>query len=148
MANTKPNYNVVIGIDPDSAKHGVAVYVDSKLVDLCALTLFECMQLMDKYPGSLWVVEEVTKNNFVYARNDQKNKALQAQVGRSIGKCQQSMVELVRMLEIKGIEIVLIPPTKNNWAKDKEKFERLTGWTKRSNVDTRSAAYFGFLRAQ
>ena len=137
--------NVVVGIDPDSKKHGVAIYIDGELKLLASQSLHECLSTMDSYPQAQWIIEEVTKNNFVYARNNQKNKALQAQVGRSIGKCQQSMIELVRMLEVNKIHYRLVPPTRHNWAKNKEKFERITGWTKRSNEDTRSAAYFGFL---
>jgi len=31
------------------------------------------------------------------------------------------------------------------WKKDKKQFELVTKWTGRSNEDTRSAAYFGWL---
>ena len=63
----------------------------------------------------------------------------------SIGRCQQSQSELMRFLDEYKIKYVLHKPQKNNWAKNKHQFEKVTGWVGRSNEDTRSAAYFGFL---
>lgn len=137
--------SIVIGIDPDSKKHGLAFYEDGHLVHLDNVDLHECMAYMSDHNGAEWVIEDVCANNFVYARNNQKTKALQSQVGRAIGKVQQSQIELMRMLDRFGAKYKLIKPTKGNWAKNKAQFERVTGWTKRSNEETRSAAYFGYM---
>ena len=63
-----------------------------------------------------------------------------------LGKCAQSEIELRRVLEVMGFKYVM---HKRNsvWKKSKNKkqFELVTGWTGRSNEDTRSAAYFGWL---
>ena len=65
-------------------------------------------------------------------------------IARRLGMVQQSQSELERML----IRFNIVP-TKHKiskmWKKDKAQFEKVTGWTGRSNEDTRSAAYFGFL---
>ena len=66
-------------------------------------------------------------------------------ISRNVGMNQQAMVELVRVLKAYGQNVMLVPPAKDNWAKETPRFQRITGWTKRSNPDTRSAAYFGFL---
>ena len=49
------------------------------------------------------------------------------------------------MLDKFHIQYVLNRPQRGNWANNKAQFERVTGWTKRSNEDTRAAAYFGYL---
>ena len=145
---------VVIGVDPDSKKHGIAIYYDGELDDLLMLELYECMELMDAMPDALWAIEHVTKSNAVFGKNKQNSFGGNAQVGRGIGLCQQSMTELVRMLQHKKIEYKLIPPTRDNWTSKSQgknglaRFQRLTGWDKRSNPEKRSAAYFGYLASR
>jgi len=135
----------IIGIDPDTTRHGVAIYENGRLVKLETLDLMAVIDLSTKRDVSLWVIEEVTKNNFVYGRNKQSSSLINQSIARRVGMCQQSMIELVRALEHCNQKIKLISPAKDNWAKDKPRFENMTGWRARSNVDTRSAAYFGFL---
>lgn len=138
---------IVFGVDPDSAKHGVAIYTNGRLEDLLSLSLFEIYDRVNELKDHdiLFSIEDVCANNFVYARNVQQTKGAMAKVGMGIGKCQQSQVELMRMLDYLGIRHIQYPPTKSNWAKNKAMFQKLTGWNGRSNEDTRSAAYFGFL---
>lgn len=144
---------IIIGIDPDSEKHGIAIYSDGVLIglksmNLVSLNLFatDLMETKHRYGNELlFVIEDVCANKFVYARNNKGNKAVTSKIAMAIGRCQQSQVELMRVLDHYGIKYKLIKPTKGNWAKDKSRFEMHTGWTGRSNEDTRSAAYFGFL---
>jgi len=135
----------VIGIDPDTKKHGVAIYQDGELVELDTMTLVDLLTIAKVGGVDKWVIEDVTKNNFVYGRNRQQQHLVNQSIARKVGMCQQSMIELVRVLEHFNQKVVLIPPAKDNWAKDKPRFQRMTGWLSRSNEDTRSAAYFGFL---
>jgi len=100
-----------------------------------------------KYPV-LFSMENVLKQNFVYARNAKQSKAAHAKVALSVGRCQQAQFELMQWLDHLQIPYVLHPPQAGNWAKNKPFFEKATGWTGRSNADTRSAAYFGFLEAR
>ena len=141
---------ITVGIDPDSSAHGVAVYEGKKLMQLYKLPLLEIMDLLNLHDkDNLKVsIENVCANNFVYARNAQANKNAHAKVALSIGRCQQSQTELMRLLDKLDIPYVLHKPQKGNWAKDKTMFERVTGWSKKSNEDTRSAAYFGYLEAR
>lgn len=137
---------IVVGVDPDSDKHGVATYRDGKLFALERMGLIEIRLWMDEQSGPMiFSIENVLANNFVYRRNDQKNKALQAKVGISIGRCQQAQQELMRELDHRGVGYQLVAPTAGNWAKNKALFEANTGWAGKSNEDTRSAAYFGWL---
>lgn len=62
-----------------------------------------------------------------------------------IGRCQQAQAEVMRELDDQDIPYSLHKPTSANWANNKAMFERMTGWKGRSNSETRSAAYFGFV---
>jgi len=138
---------VVVGIDPDTNKHGVAVYRGAELVELHNFALPDLRRWIDTQAGVelLFGIEDVASQNFVYSRNARASKAAHAHVALSVGRCQQSQTEVIRELEDRGLKFVLIKPNAGNWADNKERFERMTGWTGRSNPETRSAAYFGFL---
>ena len=138
----------VIGIDPDSDRHGFAVYENGKLITCATATTVEIVDV--QLPMLIghkmrFGIEDVMSNQFVYARNQHGNKTVQSKVAMHIGRCQQSQVELIRWLELLNIEYKLFKPQAGNWANNKAQFERITGWTGRSNADTRSAAFFGFL---
>lgn len=137
--------SLVVGIDPDSDRHGVAFYEDGKL---CSIKLMRRLEIIEEIRFSTDVVvsiEDVCANNFIYTCNNKDSKAAQSKVGVSVGRCQQAQTELVRDLEHYGIPYVLHKPQKGNWAKNKSQFEKVTGWQGRSNKDTRSAAFFGYL---
>ena len=144
---------IIIGIDPDSKAHGVAVYRDGKLIELLNL---DCIQLREKIvnlkntisPSEIvFHIEDVKANNAVFmkpGRMDKKREGEAKARGRTLGMCQQSQTEVERLAEFCKIKVVKYKISKM-WKKDKAQFEKVTGWTGRSNEDTRSAAYFGFL---
>ena len=140
---------ITIGIDPDSKAHGAAVYRDGILSDLATMTLVDVMTFINSEENSetslLFSIEDVMANQFVYSRNQHSSKAAQSKIAMHIGRCQQAQVELMRWLDHSCKKYELHKPVKGNWAKNKPAFEKATGWTKRSNEDTRSAAYFGYL---
>ena len=136
----------IIGVDPDSDKHGVATYKEGVLVNLQMLARPELIKwISSTYGGVIVSIEDVLKNNFIYARNQAGNKSVQAKIGLNIGRCQQAQAELMRDLDNLSIRYVLHKPQKGNWAKNKAQFEKATGWQGKSNEDTRAAAYFGYL---
>lgn len=138
-----------IGIDPDSERFGIAAYLDGKLQVCATATIVEIFT--DHLPAWLrfaevkFSIENVMANQFVYARNRKGSTANQSKIAMHIGRCQQAQVELMRWLDHYGIPYVLHRPQKGNWSDNKAMFEKVTGWTGRSNPDTRSAAYFGYL---
>lgn len=134
----------VIGIDPDANRHGVAVYDGGELKELLMGYLSDVVKLIESAP-CLVSIENVTANKFVYSRNDKGSRANVSKIAMGVGRCQQAQVELCRQLDERGIAYVLHKPQADNWAKNKARFERVTGWSNRSNEDTRSAAYFGWL---
>lgn len=140
----------VIGIDPDSAEHGFALYENGKLVEIDRKSTVSIVQDYVSHYASeqksiLFSIEDVMSNQFIYGRNEQKNKFMQGKVGMHVGRCQQAQVELIRWLEHYNIPYQLHKPQRGNWAKNKDLFEKVTGWSLRSNEDCRSAAYFGML---
>lgn len=138
----------IIGIDPDSVKHGVAVYTNGILANITKANTVEIVKsILERMTEDdiLFSIEDVCSNNFVYARNNKGNKAVTSKIAMSIGRCQQSQQELQHWLKEYNIPYVLHKPQKGNWAKNKKQFEAATGWVGQSNEDTRSAAYFGFL---
>lgn len=141
--------NHVIGIDPDSEAHGFALYKDGRLVEMERKTTIQIVDMLIGYDETgdnvLFSIEDVMRNQFIYGRNEQKNKFMQGKVGMHVGRCQQAQVELIRWLEYYGIPYQLHKPQRGNWAKNKDLFEKVTGWSLRSNEDCRSAAYFGML---
>ena len=145
----------IIGIDPDSKKHGVAVYKDGVLDDLL---MNDLMNLMDTivtiqgqvdFDSSVIVHMEnvcgVSNSGFHHKRTD--SVAVKAKKSENVGQCKQAQIEVERLCEYLSIKVVKHKISKQ-W-KDpttgKPMFERLTGWTGRSNEDSRSAAYFGYL---
>jgi hypothetical protein len=92
-------------------------------------------------------IEDVKANNAVFMKPQKMTQKLLGEAkarGRTLGMCQQSQTEVERLIDIWDIKIVKHKISKM-WKKDKAQFEKVTGWTGRSNEDTRSAAYFGFL---
>ncbi len=140
---------IIIGIDPDSKAHGVAKYINGELIDLDSCELLQLIPLIGYAKSNKmeieFHIENVCANNFVYARNNHGNKSVTSKIAMSVGRCQQSQTELMRLLDYYGVSYVLHKPEKGNWAKNKAQFEKVTGWSGRSNEDTRSAAYFGWL---
>ena len=142
---------IVIGCDPDSKKHGVAIYQDGKLIKLLNVSTLELLDYIQNelahFDDITAHVENVKGNNAVFmqpSRNSAKKIAEAKARGRTLGMCQHSQTELERLFEYLNIKVVLHPISKR-WKKEKAEFEKTTGWTARSNDDTRSGAYFGFL---
>lgn len=136
---------IVVGVDPDSDKHGVAVYKDGELIELTCMDNPELVTRLKQYDGVIVSIENVKANKAVYRQHSSNRVRAQGEIGRCLGLVQQSQIELEKWLYLYGIAFVLHKPQKGNWAKNKEQFEKATGWKGRSNADTRSAAFFGYL---
>lgn len=139
---------MIIGIDPDSKAHGVAIYVDDVLVSLYNFSLIE---LLEHTKESLKVfnivvhIEDVNGVGAAFNARDRKtNMNVKLKMAQHIGMCKQSQIELERMFDRLDVKVVKHKISKM-WKKDKAQFQKVTGWQSRSNEDTRSAAYFGWL---
>lgn len=142
---------VVLGIDPDANLHGVAVFENGLLTDLRKMYLTEIMTYIQEkrreVPFLLVGMENVLHTNAVFEDKAQRNIRKHAKVSNNIGRCQQSCIELMRLFAYLDQPYQLIKPTGRDWKHNKALFEKITGWTGKSNEDTRSAAYFGWILA-
>lgn len=144
---------LVIGVDPDADKHGIALYRNGELTDLKMLNLMGFIDLIDEF-SNFDITVSIEDNNAVsaaYKARDKKggNGHIKLKMAQDIGKCKQAQIEIERACEKLGVKVVKYKQSKFWKSADtgKKQFERITGWTKRSNEDTRSAAYFGYLEA-
>lgn len=145
------NDKIIIGCDPDSKKHGIALYQDGKLKRIESWGIMDAVIFLrfhsnqEDYCLELHI-EDVCANNAAFAKKGVASQKAATNINRSIGKCQQAQIELERVFEHYGIPIVRHKISKK-WKSQqgKAEFERNTGWSGRSNEDTRSAAWFGFL---
>jgi hypothetical protein len=145
------NRNLVIGIDPDSKQYGVSVWRDGKLTALRAIDtvqLWEFFQHVDPDENPTIAIEDVKTNSFMYGRNMKGGPSVVAKIAQGVGMCKHAQTVAEQFIEHNGFNLVRVSPQKGNWAKDQKQFEQLTGWTGRSNEDTRSAAFIGFLGYQ
>ncbi len=139
---------IVIGIDPDSNKHGVAEYWDGELVNLWSMRLMDLRDLLDGIRPRDQVeihIEDVCGKKATWHAQG-KSASVKSMADQRVGMCKQAQREVEYLAEYVGIKIVK-HPISSRWKSQREKaeFEKITGWTGRSNEDTRSAAYFGYL---
>lgn len=141
---------IIIGIDPDSKAHGVAVYTNGKLTSLDSMDFMGIFRgLVRPYgyePSNYEVhIEDVNSVSAAFGARDKKsNINVKLKMAQHIGMCKQSQIELERLFSYYKVKVVKHKISKM-WKKDKAQFEKVTGWKGRSNEDTRSAAYFGWL---
>ena len=149
---------IILGIDPDSNKSGVAVYSSGVLIKLECMTLMKFHNFLNENtrifaePPELHI-ENVNGNrcsSFNWIKKGKPKPILDkinGKISEGVGKCKQAQVEIERVAEYFGFKIVH-HNVSSKWkdAHDgKRQFEMVTKWKKQSNPDSRSAAYFGFL---
>lgn len=143
--------HLIIGIDPDSEAHGVAIYINGKIDKLAVMDLTSIVNATKWQIGCgntvEFHIENVCAQNAAFAKKGIKNSRAATNVNRSLGMCQQSQIELERALSYLDVKVTH-HPIASNWKKSaqgKKALKHYTGYDGRSNEDTRSAAYFGYL---
>jgi hypothetical protein len=140
---------LIIGCDPDVDGKGFAIYEDGILVDLKSFTFIELIPFFKDdcgYEIELHIEDLNGNKSSSFNHRSRQSKAVQNKISESVGRCKQMQLEVEKIAEHFDIKIVR-HKVSSKWkdAAGKKEFERVTGWTGRSNEDTRSAAYFGFL---
>mgnify|MGYP000182735898 CR=1 FL=1 len=143
---------IIIGCDPDSSKSGFAIYINGKLDTLGCMTLVEFYEYLnndnlptitfDNVELHIENVNGISSNSFSVNKKD--SLPVKLKKAEHVGKCKQAQTEIERIAENFGIKVIHHPISKQ-WKKNKGIFEKLTGWTGRSNEDSRSGAYMGYL---
>jgi len=134
-----------IGIDPDLHKCGVAIMEEGKYTRLTVMSFPVLLELfeastMDK--DVVFVVEDVNKHKPTFFRGV-KSKAVTNNISQKVGMVKGVGTKIIEMLQHHHCHYELIEPLKGMLKRTKEDralFERLTGWTGKSNADNRDAA--------
>lgn len=144
-------YDMIIGIDPDKDKSGVAVLSFAKglSLQLTNLTFPKLLDFLQKEKGKagengLCVVVEagwaVKKSNFHNAQGFRAQK-----IAKDVGANHETGRKIVEMCRHYGIEVTERTPLRKCWrGRDgkitAEELEAFTGYGRRSNQDARDAA--------
>lgn len=156
-----------IGIDPDLTKSGVATVVGGQIQLLKSMGFSELIEFVVSSAASspcVVLLEDVDNKKPVFAsklkRTAKGQNPLLAYVGHApsqggsefkinmskaedLGKVKATARLIKEVLEGKGITVTLVKPLRGpvKQAKDSSVyFNKITGWTGRSNADTRDAA--------
>lgn len=145
---------VIYGIDPDSHAHGIAIYRKGVLCEILSLNTIQLYKHITTFEKTALKAGEIEihmenpkgNNSSAFSHYSKEPMAVKFKKSESVGKVKQAQTSIEQMADELGIKVVLY---KNSscWKKgaDKKLFEKITGWTGRSNEDTRSAAWFGYL---
>ncbi|WP_228203393.1 hypothetical protein [Acinetobacter sp. CFCC 10889] len=130
---------MIIGIDPDLEKSGVAVLKDGSL-RLNNMSFYDLTQYFEVNKDQIKkvVIEAgwLNKKSNLHSRYGQSKRAGE-RIAKNVGENHATGKLLVEMAESLGLAVVLVKPTKSK--KNSEEFNRITGWQGRTNQEQRDA---------
>lgn len=155
-----------IGIDPDLTKSGVATVVNGEIVTLKSMGFSELIEFViskSHLPCAV-LLEDVDNKKPVFPKRLRQsvkgqnpllayvghapsqsgsNAKVNMSIAEDLGKVKATARLIKEVLEDKGITVTLVKPLRGPIKKAKDSsvyFNKITGWTGRSNADTRDAA--------
>ncbi|SUI65854.1 hypothetical protein [Shewanella baltica] len=155
-----------IGIDPDLTKSGVATVVNGEIVTLKSMGFSELIEFViskSHLPCAV-LLEDVDNKKPVFPKRLRQsvkgqnpllayvghapsqsgsNAKVNMSIAEDLGKVKATARLIKEVLEDKGIKVTLVKPLRGPIKKAKDSsvyFNKITGWTGRSNADTRDAA--------
>ncbi|MCS6259853.1 hypothetical protein G3479_11405 [Shewanella baltica] len=155
-----------IGIDPDLTKSGVATVVNNEIVTLKSMGFSELIEFViskSHLPCAV-LLEDVDNKKPVFPKRLRQsvkgqnpllayvghapsqsgsNAKVNMSIAEDLGKVKATARLIKEVLEDKGIKVTLVKPLRGPIKKAKDSsvyFNKITGWTGRSNADTRDAA--------
>ncbi|WP_432474795.1 hypothetical protein [Amphritea sp. HPY] len=136
---------MIIGIDPDLVKSGVAVTAGGRILTLDAMSFFDLIGFIDEHKHqAVFHVENVEYCKAVYPRKGADSPGAKAKIAQNVGQVKAIGRLLEEYLKGSGANYKLIRPlvgtVKKKAKKDAEFFNRQTGWQGKSNEDKRDAA--------
>lgn len=131
--------SIIIGIDPDLEKSGVAILGQS--LELKNLTFSETVELFRTHQDEIKkVVIEAgwqNKKSNLHGRFGQ-SKIVGERIAKNVGENHATGKLLVEMAQSLGLPVVEVRPTRTKMKA--EDFNRITGWQGRTNQEQRDAA--------
>lgn len=137
---------IIIGIDPDLEKSGVAILGKSHF-ELKNLNFADVVDLFNDQQDMIKkvVIEAGWLNKKANFRSGaKKSLAVNEQISKRVGENHATGKLLVQMAQHLGLPVVEVKPTKSKT--NSEDFNRLTGWIERTNEHARDAAMLVFKR--
>lgn len=136
---------MIVGIDPDIDKSGIATLTENKRLEMTNLTFVETLGFIRQYKSIIKCVYieagwNIKKSNWHGA----KNMSTAARVGKNVGENHATGKLLYQCIEAEGLKVVAVKP--NSRKLDAEQFEKLTKYKGRTNQETRDAAMLIFGR--
>lgn len=136
---------LIIGIDPDTIKHGVAWVRDGQLVNLEKMATAELVARLvnDASEQQLIIkLEDINIYKPVFQRPGM-NRNQMLRIAQNVGAVKYAASLLLAQLNAAGLIMNMITPlpkAKSGKRYNKEQFNKVTGWVGPSNGDTRDAA--------
>ena len=130
---------LLIGIDPDVDKSGIAVKCDL-FTKLSNLTFFELFDLLSSYKETRENIEVYIECGFLNKGNWHKtngSNSVNAQIGQRTGANHEEAKKIVEMCKYLGIMCYEIKPTRSKVNSDF--FKQITKIEKRTNQEQRDA---------
>ena len=134
----------VIGIDPDMRKCGMVhcvggeFYIDLKPKYTTAMIIEDIPVWINN--GYVFAIENVNAIKTIYAKNRKGGQAVQSRIAQNVGMVKAAATIIQDYIEHHGGKVILVPPGIGKQTKNNAKlFAELTGYTGRTNEDTRDA---------
>jgi len=138
---------ILVGIDPDVDKSGVAVWrPHDKCYALKTLKFFALFEYLVKQKQNirLVVIEAGWQNKSVWHGASGKGASVAARIGKSVGCNHETGRKIVEMCEYLKLHYDLVRPIKQKYAK--KEFVKITGIEERTNQEQRDAMMLVFGR--
>lgn len=136
---------MIVGIDPDLEKSGVALLGDNGLqlmnltfFDLCGILEIERKKIKKVYVEAGWLNKKSNFHNIDKDMPIYKRLAICEKVAKNVGENHATGKLIAEMAEGIGLDVVLVKPTSKKL--DKDQFRKVTGYGKRTNQEQRDAA--------
>lgn len=134
----------IIGIDPDMRKCGMVhcvggeFYIDLKPKYTTAMIIEDIPVWINN--GYVFAIENVNAIKTIYAKNRKGGQAMQSRIAQNVGMVKAAATIIQDYIEHHGGKVILVPPGVGKQTKNNAKlFAELTGYTGRTNEDTRDA---------
>lgn len=136
---------ILVAIDPDLEKSGIAVLHDTKQIEYTTLSFVDTMAFIRMnapiikcvYLEAGWLNQ---KSNWHGA----KNMSVASRIGKNVGENHATGKLLKQCIEAEGVKVVEVKPTSKKL--NAEEFERLTKIKTRTNQEKRDAVMLVFGR--
>lgn len=136
----------IIGIDPDMRKCGVVECLDGDFkISFYTKKHYTTSALIEDIPcllsrGYIFAIENVNAIKAIYAKNCKGGQAVQSRIAQNVGMVKAAATIIQDYIEHHGSKVILVPPGIGKQTKNNAKlFAELTGYTGRTNEDTRDA---------